>query len=105
MASFAYVGRNRAGQIVQGERAAETSEALIAVLRREQILVTKVAPSKKQARARRVNDKSLAVFTRQFSVMVDAGLPLVQCLELLAREEPNKHLSAAIDRVRGDIEA
>ena len=105
MATFAYVGRNRAGQTVQGERAADSSDLLIAVLRREQILVTKVSPAKKEGRNKRVKDKSLAVFTRQFSVMIDAGLPLVQCLELLAKEEPDKHLAKAIDRVRGDIEA
>ena len=105
MATFAYVGRNRAGQVVQGERAADTSDSLVAVLRREQILVTKVAPSKREKRLRRINDKTLAIFTRQFSVMIDAGLPLVQCLELLAKEEPDKRLALAIDQTRNDIEA
>src|SRR5580765_5723790 len=105
MATFAYVGRNRAGRIVQGERVADTSESLTALLRREQVLVTRIVPPRKAGRARRVRDKPLAVFTRQFSVMIDAGLPLVQCLELLAKEEPDKHLAKAIDRTRGDIEA
>ena len=105
MTTFAYVGRTRAGQVVQGERAAETSDALVAALRREQVLVTKVAPVKPKKRQRRIGDKALAIFTRQFSVMIDAGLPLVQCLELLAKEEPDKRLAAAIDRVRGDVEA
>src|SRR5436190_3579241 len=105
MATFAYVGRNRAGQMVQGERAADNSDALMQMLRREQILVTKVAPSKKEKRLKPVKDKSLAIFTRQFSVMIDAGLPLVQCLELLAKEEPDKRLSQAIDDTRTDVEA
>src|SRR5438876_8699910 len=105
MSTYAYVGRNRAGQIVQGERAADTSDALVATLRREQILVTKVAPSRKEKRQRGIKDKTLAIFTRQFSVMIDAGLPLVQCLELLAREEPDKRLALAIDQTRTDIEA
>src|SRR6516165_3364878 len=98
MTTFTYVGRTRGGQIVQGERAAETSAALVAALRREQVLVTKVAPARegRSGRKKRVGDKSLAIFTRQFSVMIDAGLPLVQCLELLAKEEPDKRLSAAI---------
>ena len=52
----------------------------------------------------KVPAKNLAIFTRQFSVMVDAGLPLVQCLELLAKEEPDKRLATAIDAVRQDLE-
>lgn len=104
MTTFAFVGRTRGGQTIQGERTAETSAALVAALRREQVLVTKVAPVKKQ-RLRRVKDKALAIFTRQFSVMIDAGLPLVQCLELLAKEEPDRKLATAVDRVRGDVEA
>jgi type IV pilus assembly protein PilC len=107
MTTFTYVGRTRGGQIVQGERAAETSAALVAALRREQVLVTKVAAAREggSGRKKRVGDKSLAIFTRQFSVMIDAGLPLVQCLELLAKEEPDKRLSAAITQVRTDVEA
>lgn len=53
----------------------------------------------------KVAPKSLAIFTRQLSVMIDAGLPLVQCLELLGKEEPDPRLAKAIDLVRGDIEA
>ena len=49
--------------------------------------------------------KNLAIFTRQFSVMIDAGLPLVQCLEILGKQEPHKHFSAAILKVREDVEA
>ncbi len=54
---------------------------------------------------KRVPPKSLAIFTRQLSVMIDAGLPLVQCLELLQKEEPNASMAAAIEAVRADIEA
>ena len=106
MTTYAWVGRTRNGQIVKGERAAETSEALTDALRREQILVTKVsAAQKKEGSVRRIPAKSLAIFTRQFSVMIDAGLPLVQCLELLSKEEPNKGLSTAIESVKTDVEA
>ena len=107
MTTYAWVGRTRNGQIVQGERAADSPDALTSSLRREQILVTKVTPAaaKKDGRLRRVPDRNLAVFTRQFSVMIDAGLPLVQCLELMAKEEPNKVLAKAIDDVRSDVEA
>src|SRR4030095_9589552 len=98
MATFAYSGRTRAGQTVTGERIAETIDAAVAALRREQILVTTINPVKEAAKAagpakaksRRVNAKNLAVFTRQFSVMIDAGLPLVQCLEILGTQEEDR---------------
>ena len=106
MTTYAWVGRTRNGQIVKGERAAETPEMLSEALKREQILVTSVGPAaRKEERYKRVSARSLAIFTRQFSVMIDAGLPLVQCLELLAKEEPDKRLAAAIDQVRVDVEA
>jgi type IV pilus assembly protein PilC len=105
MTTFVFVGRTRGGQVVQGERAAETSAALVAALRREQVLVTKVERARGSGRQRRIGDKALAIFTRQFSVMIDAGLPLVQCLDLLAKEEPDKRLALAISRVRSDVEA
>ena len=106
MTTFAYVGRTRAGQVVQGTRMAESIEALNAALRREQISVTKVtSAASKEAKYKRVSTKSLAVFTRQFSVMIDSGLPLVQGLELLSKEEPDKKLADAIDKVRTDVEA
>src|SRR3982751_5540779 len=100
MTTFAWVGRTRAGQTVSGQRTADSGDALTAALRREQIFVTKISEPAKVAKPqsyRRVSAKSLAIFTRQFSVMIDAGLPLVQCLELLAKEEPDKRLAAPID--------
>lgn len=106
MTTFAWAGRTRTGQVVSGERSAESAERLTELLRREQILVTKVsAAPRRETSGKRVSSRSLAIFTRQFSVMVDAGLPLVQCLELLAREEPDKRLAAAIDQTRLDVEA
>ena len=106
MTTFAWVGRTRTGQIVKGERAADSRESLTDALRREQILVTHLQPAeRKQRRLKRINARSLAIFTRQFSVMIDAGLPLVQCLELLGKEEPDKRLAEAIDQTRIDVEA
>ena len=111
MATFAYSGRTRAGQNVTGERIAESIDAAVAALRREQILVTQINPVKEAAKgpakvkARRVNAKNLAVFTRQFSVMIDAGLPLVQCLEILGTQEEDKNFSAVILATRGDVES
>jgi type IV pilus assembly protein PilC len=90
-------------------------DAAMAALRREQIMVTKIdpaRPAKAEAKAkavkpggRKVPPKNLAIFTRQFSVMIDAGLPLVQCLDILGKQEPHKHFAAAILKVREDVEA
>ena len=114
MPTFAYSGRTRAGQTVSGERVADTMDAAVAALRREQIMVTRIDAAKaakvaaeKKAKApkgKSVPSKNLAIFTRQFSVMIDAGLPLVQCLEILGRQEPHKGFSAAILKVREDVE-
>jgi type IV pilus assembly protein PilC len=105
MTTYAWVGRTKNGQIVKGERAADSTAALADALRGEQILVTRITPTVgKQSRVRRVSQRNLAIFTRQFSVMIDAGLPLVQCLELLAKEEPDKKLAAAIEAVKVDVE-
>jgi type IV pilus assembly protein PilC len=106
MTTYAWVGRTRAGQVVGGERQAESGEALTAALRREQITVTKVGmAAPKEERHRRVPDRNLAVFTRQFSVMIDAGLPLVQCLEILGKQEPHKAFAEYILKVREDVES
>ena len=111
MATFAYSGRTRAGQNVTGERVAESMDAAVAALRRDQILVTQINPvtakakAAKAPRARSVDPKRLAIFTRQFSVMIDAGLPLVQCLEILGTQEEDKRFSATILATRGDVES
>jgi type IV pilus assembly protein PilC len=114
MPTFAYSGRTRTGQTISGEHVADTMDAAVAALRRAQIMVTRIDAAKaaktKEAKAKAPKGKSvpaknLAIFTRQFSVMIDAGLPLVQCLEILGRQEPNKHFAAAILKVREDVEA
>jgi len=111
MTNFAYSGRTRAGQTVTGERMADTMDAAVAALRREQILVTQINPLKGRSakaaglKGKSVNAKNLAVFTRQFSVMIDAGLPLVQCLEILGTQEEDKRFSQTILATRGDVEA
>src|SRR5438552_18258233 len=99
MPTFAYAGRTRGGETITGERAAGTMDSVVAALRRGQVLVTQINPVKEKAaaktpgarRAKGVDPKNLAVFTRQFSVMIDAGLPLVQCLEILGTQEEDKN--------------
>ncbi len=113
MPTYAFAGRTRGGQVVTGERVADSPEAAIALLRREQILVSKVEPAKAKtagkgfslARARGVPTKNLAIFTRQFSVMIDAGLPLVQCLDILGKQEPDKNFSRTILKTREEVES
>src|ERR1051326_5126805 len=118
MPTFAYSGRTRAGQTVSGERVADTMDAAVSALRREQINVTRITPAAAKADAKadakaakkgtigkKVAAKNLAVFTRQFSVMIDAGLPLVQCLDILGTQEEDKNFSAVILQTRADVES
>src|SRR6187200_1142746 len=111
MATFAYSGRTRQGRTVTGERSAETMDGAVAALRREQILVTQITPVKEAAakvskpRGKKVSAKNLAVFTRQFSVMIDAGLPLVQCLEILGNQEEDRNFASVILATRTDVES
>jgi len=112
MPSFAYSGRTRGGQTVSGERAADSMDAAVAALKREQILVTRITPAKAKAGAKKagrtdksVSPKNLAVFVRQFSVMIDAGLPLVQCLDILGTQEEDKNFAAVILQTRTDVES
>src|SRR6516164_677297 len=117
MATFAYTGKTRAGQIVSGERVADDMDAAVAALRREQVMVTKITPAKAAAKGeekkkpgggrtdKAASAKSLAVFVRQFSVMIDAGLPLVQCLDILGNQEEDKNFAAVILQTRTDVES
>jgi type IV pilus assembly protein PilC len=111
MPSFAFSGRTRAGENITGERVGDTMDAVVAMLRREQIVVTRITPSQTKAAAtpkrlkgKAAPAKNLAVFTRQFSVMIDAGLPLVQCLDILGNQEDNKNFAATILQTRADVE-
>jgi type IV pilus assembly protein PilC len=116
MPTFAYAGRTRGGETVSGEHVADTMDAAVAALRRQQILVTRINPSKAKEEAgaakkdkagktgKKVAAKNLAVFTRQFSVMIDAGLPLVQCLDILGSQEEDKNFAAVILQTRTDVE-
>jgi type IV pilus assembly protein PilC len=112
MPSFAFSGRTRGGESVNGERVGDTIDAVISALRREQILVTKITPATaksdappKKGKPKAAPAKNLAVFTRQFSVMIDAGLPLVQCLDILGNQEEDKNFASVILQVRSDVEA
>jgi type IV pilus assembly protein PilC len=109
MPTFAFSGRTRGGETINGERSGDTMDAVTAALRREQILVTRITPAKAAAAPKKLKGKTpaaknLAVFTRQFSVMIDAGLPLVQCLDILGNQEEDKNFASVILQVRSDVE-
>jgi len=109
MPVYTYKGVNRAGANVSGERNAASKAELAAALRREQISVSKLSEKGKEFSVPSfgggsVDSKELAIFTRQFSVMIDAGLPLVQCLEILAGQQENKTFQKVLNGVRGSVE-
>lgn len=108
MPVFTYKGKNRAGASVSGEQVAASKSELAAVLRRQQINVTKMSEKGKEfalpSFGGGVKQDELAVFTRQFSVMIDAGLPLVQCLEILANQQENKTFQKVLTGTRSAVE-
>ncbi len=110
MPNFVWKGRSRTGQAQEGQLLAETREAAIAVLRRQQIQVTTMREKGKEIKIlpripRSIGSKRISIFTRQFSVMLDAGLPLVQCLEILGEQEEHQGFQAIINTVRTDVES
>src|SRR6202142_2902065 len=109
MAQFVWKGRTRQGGATGGVLVADSKDLAIADLRRRQIDVTTVKEKGKELAlpkigAGKVNARRLAVFTRQFSVMIDAGLPLVQCLEILAGQQDNKIFQKVLNGVRASVE-
>jgi type IV pilus assembly protein PilC len=109
MPAFVWKGKTRDGKAVSGERVADNKEAVMALLRREQILVSSVKEKGKEVALPKiggsVSAKDLAIFVRQFSVMIDAGLPLVQCLEILGSQQENKTFAKILQQTRMDVEA
>ncbi len=109
MPVFTYRGTNKTGDTVAGERTAASKAELSAALRREQISVSKLSEKGKEFNipsfgGSGVSSKELAIFTRQFSVMIDAGLPLVQCLEILAGQQDNKTFQKVLNGTRASVE-
>src|SRR6476661_8703487 len=110
MPNYAFKGRNRLNELVSGEREAASQDELRALLRREQIVMTQASEKgrdiaiPKIGRRKKVGSRELAVFTRQFSVMIDAGLPLVQCLDILAEQQQNTFFKDVLRQVRQNVE-
>ena len=110
MPTYVFKGRNKLNENVVGERVADNREALRQILRKEQVTITAVKEKGREigipklGGRKKVKAKDLSIFTRQFSVMIDAGLPLVQCLEILAQQQENKYFQGILLQVRQDVE-
>src|SRR5277367_813784 len=108
MPDYKYQGTNRAGSSVSGVMTATSKEDLKNILKRQQIAPTKMSEKGKEFNipvfGGGVSAKELAIFTRQFSVMIDAGLPLVQCLEILAGQQENKTFQKVLTTTRSQVE-
>ncbi len=110
MPSFMWKGRARSGAHQEGVLLADTRDAAVATLRRQQIQVLNIREKGREIKLmpripRGIAAKRIAIFTRQFSVMLDAGLPLVQCLEILGEQEENQRFQTIIQQVQSDVEA
>lgn len=110
MPTFVFKGRNRLNEMISGEKVAATQDELRDLLRREQIVLTEASEKGREFRIpklgtkKKVGAKELAVFTRQFSVMIDAGLPLVSCIEILAEQQSNVFFKDVLHQVRQNVE-
>jgi type IV pilus assembly protein PilC len=108
MPDYKYQGTSRSGGSVSGVMTASNKTELASLLKRQQITATKMTEKGKEFNIPQfgggVKSKELAIFTRQFSVMIDAGLPLVQCLEILASQQENKFFQKVLTNTRGQVE-
>ncbi len=108
MPDYKYQGTSRSGGSVSGTMTASNKTELQSLLKRQQITATKMTEKGKEFNMPQfggsVKAKELAIFTRQFSVMIDAGLPLVQCLEILASQQENKFFQKILAGTRGQVE-
>ena len=109
MPVFAWEGRTRQGQVKKGVIEAATEAAAMMQLRTQAIVPTSVRP--KSARSlsfnfmkKGVSTRDLVVFTRQFATMIDAGLPLVQCLDIQSEQQQNKAFGETLGKVKSDVE-
>ena len=111
MATSVYLweGKTRQGDVQKGELAAASKEEVIALLRKQNILPINVAAKPKELHLRfgskKITDKDIVILTRQLATMIDAGLPLVQCLDILGSQTENKALAKVVGQVRSDVES
>jgi type IV pilus assembly protein PilC len=110
MPVYVYRGRNvRTNESIFGERFSNSPQALAAVLRREQIAPSLIREKKSEGLGfsfrKKISQSEVAIFTRQFSVMLDAGLPLIQALDAIGQQHSNAAFKKVLEQVRSDVEA
>ena len=112
MPTYKFKGRRfDTGAVIEGERAAQSTQGLAATLRSEKIMPISINEKKGKVAAAgggkkgKVTSQQIAIFTKQFSVMLEAGLPLVQSLGILAEQQENAAMAKCLDTVREDVEA
>jgi type IV pilus assembly protein PilC len=111
MPVFKYTGKTRSGTVQKGEIEASDRNAAVAVLRQRQILVTSIRARPKDIEINipglggKISEKDIVVFTRQLATMIDAGLPLVQCLDILGRQAANKRFATTLRQIKTDVES
>jgi len=107
MAVFVWEGKLANGSVKKGEIEAADKAAASMLLKRQRIIPTKVKAKPKELNLftqKGVKTKDLVVFTRQFSTMISAGLPLVQCLDILSSQQPNPAFKKILSQIKGDVE-
>lgn len=106
---FTWEGKTRQGSVQKGEISANNKEDVLALLRKQNIQPINVVAKPKEIKlsfgAPKVKDKDIVIFTRQLATMIDAGLPLVQCLDILGSQTENKTLAKTVNQVRSDVES
>jgi type IV pilus assembly protein PilC len=107
MPTFAYTARSTTGDLRSATIDAPSRDDAVAQLRRQRLTIIKVdeAKSKPEKSAGKIKMRDIVIFTRQFSTMINAGLPLVQALDILAKQSENKALSAVVREVVFDVES
>jgi type IV pilus assembly protein PilC len=109
MPIYTYKARTVGGESQSGEMTASTEADVVGQLRRRRLVVVSVKEKPKELKlslgGRRIKTKDLVLFTRQFATMINAGLPLVQSLDILANQQPNKRAAEKIAAVLSDVES
>jgi len=109
MATFAYVGRSKSGAVKKGELVAKSRDEAVEQLRKQSVVVTSLEEKAAQEGfsfkvGGGVSEKDLVVFTRQFGTMINAGLPLIQCLEILSNQSENAALRKSVGEIKVQVE-
>jgi type IV pilus assembly protein PilC len=111
MEAFKYAGKTSSGGVKKGVIEAASKDEAVGILRQQGIRATSVKPKPKDIEIKipgfggKVRETEIVIFTRQFATMIDAGLPLVQCLDILSSQTENKTFAKVIGTVKQDVES